>query len=179
MKYYFDSETIGLNPYNENAKLLTTQFLNDNNDFVVFTEWEFGEKKLIEKTQNYFVSIVFKERTYPTYNPIFTYNGKFDFHFLMGRVSLLFNQNEKRIIHNTIIRWVKHCDLIQFNNGYYVSLQKLVDKHNIKRKTNYMGKDIYKLYEKEEYDSIINHAYDDVNILKQLVETYGYGERFL
>jgi len=179
MKYYFDMETTGLNPHFEDAEILTTQFMDNDGNFKVFTRWELSEKDLIEKTQNFFVDINFRQRAYPTYNPIFTYNGGFDFHYLMGRIGYLFNEKEKRVLHNTMIRYSKHCDLLQFNNGYYVSLQKLVNKHNIKRKTNFMGSDIYELYKKQEYESIVNHAYDDVNILKQLVNNYGYGGRFL
>lgn len=179
MKYYFDIETTGLNPYLIDAEILTTQFMDDDGNFKVFTRWDLEEKELIEETQNFFVNINFKHKTHQTYNPVFTYNGEFDFHYLMGRVGYLFNEKEKTIIHNTVIRYTKHCDLIQFDNGYYISLQKLVDKYNIKRKTHFMGNDIHELYKKQEYESIVNHAYDDVNILKQLVNDYGFGERFL
>lgn len=178
IKYYFDTETIGLNPYNKDSKILTTQFIDDKGNFTIFKEWELGEKTLIEETQNFFVKINYNDRNMKTYNPIFTYNGKHDFNYLMGRVNQLFDINLIRIIYETVIHDSKICDLLQFNNGYFVGLDSICKKLNIKRKTNFLGRDVSRLYKLFDYESISLHAFDDVNILKQLVQDYGYGGRY-
>lgn len=177
--YYFDMETTGLNPFADDAKILTAQFLDENGKFIIFKEWELGEKLLIEEVQNFFLRININLSTSRrTYNPVYTYNGKFDFHYYLSRVTQLFDRKECDIVFKSVILWTKHCDLIQYDNGYLLSLEKLVKKYRINRLTHFMGKDVKNLYEMGNYDDIVFHAKDDVYILKELVEKHDVGGNY-
>lgn len=179
MKYYFDMETIGLNPYDLGAKILTVQVQDDEKNVWLFSEWEFGEKTVIDRLTLLFKEINFDKNGERTYNPVFTYNGSFDFHFLMGRITQLFDLQKMVMLHDIFIRGTKHCDLLQFDNGYFVSQFKLCKEFGIVMDCEYLGKDIYDLYQKGEYSHIIDHAKDDINILWKLVNAFGLDERFL
>lgn len=179
MNYYFDLETIGLNPFKTGAKVLTAQFLDDDDNLIILTEWELGEHELLDQIQNIFLEINHSEDLKQrSYNPVFTYNGKFDFHFYMNRCAYYQERKSMGIIFDTVILSTKHCDLMQFDNGFFKGLDTIAKKHKIKRTTKFLGKHIEGLYYDEKYDDIIAHATDDVVILKKLVEL-GYGKRFI
>lgn len=179
MKYYFDMETTGLNPYDPNAKILTAQVRDDEGTTCIFTEWGFGEKVLIDRLTLLFKDINFDENGKRTYNPVFTYNGAYDFNYLMGRITQIFDNEKVRMLHDIFIRGTKHCDLLQFDNGYFVSLSRLCREYDIKMECKYLGKDVYNLYQKGEYEHICDHAKDDIDALWKLVTFHGFDERFL
>lgn len=183
MKYYFDTETIGLNPYSVDAKMVTAQITDDNGNEIVLKEWELGEMELLMELKKIFNNINFKsdksEFYIKTYNPVFTYNGAFDFNYIMGRVNMLFDSLIISDYHDILIRGTKHCDILQYDNGYFVSLAKLANEYDIKFECEYNGSHIQALYNDKKYDFIVAHALDDIRVVKCLVNKHGFGDRFI
>ena len=175
---YLDSETLSLNPYNVNAKIITIQIGKMRKDKTlqidVYREWEYklGESELI-------MDIIKRLSVLPKYTPIFTYNGLFDLFYLIGRCNKLNFDNEVIELLNTIFTsTVKHCDLMQYDNGYFISLDKLCIQYKIDSKCVFKGKDINMLYEKKDYNNIISHGEDDIERLYRLVNETNLADRF-
>lgn len=175
---YFDSETLSLNPYDEYAKIITIQIgeIQDNGilNIDVYKEWEYksGERALI-------IDVIRRLDALPKYTPVFTYNGLFDFFYLIGRCNKLDFNNSVRMILNTIFTsGIKHCDLMQYDNGYLVSLDKLCSQYKIDSKCIFKGKDISMLYEERDYNAIIAHGVDDIKRLYRLVHETNLADRF-
>ncbi len=179
MNYYFDMETIRFNPYINDAKIVTAQIKKGGDVVKVLKEWELGEDKLIEELAFIFADINIYKGT-RTYNRVYTYNGWYDFHFLMGRINLLSDCSisDKRKLFNMFVLYTNHCDLLQYNTGNFVSLEKLRKRYGIKRECIYLGIDVHRLYKMKDYDNIILHGIDDVNILYELVTKYGFDYDF-
>ncbi len=171
---YFDMETIKLNGYMLDAKLLTAQYSLGGKDVVIFKEWELGERDVIISISNAF-------REFIKYTPIFTYNGSFDFHFLMDRADVIgFSKEEKRILHDVMIRTKKHCDLMQYGKyGEYRKFFDVCSDYDIFPQSTWRGKNMELLYINENYDGIIAHATDDIMMLVELVDKSTLGNRFL
>lgn len=168
---YFDLETTTLNPYVNEAKIILAQ-VRYNDKSYLFKEWELGEKDLIYKLGDLF-------NTFPKYTPVVTYNGGFDFNYLISRINLLdFDILQKSLIHHDFIQNVRHCDLLQFDNGYFVPLWKICKKHDMPLQSTYDGKHMRKLYEMKEYDYIIEHGLEDIEILEKLVKLTNIADRF-
>lgn len=167
---YFDLETLSLNPYDANAKIILAQ-LKYNGQVHLLKEWELGEFALICELAKLF-------RLFPKYTPVMTYNGAFDFSYLMGRVTIKCSYFAEKY-HDIFMRNIKHCDLLQFDNGYFVPLWKICRKMNMPLQSRYDGKHMQKLYEKKEYDCIIEHGLEDVEILEKLVTETDIADRFL
>jgi uncharacterized protein YprB with RNaseH-like and TPR domain len=169
---YFDSETLGLNPYVPNAKIVLAQ-LRYNGDNYLIKEWEHGEKGLIKELQELFESL-------PQYTPVITYNGGFDFNYLIGRINCLdFDILTKIAMHDAFIRHIKHCDLLQFDGGYFVALFKIARKYGFPLQSKYDGSHIEGLYKHKNYDEIIEHGVEDIEVLEKLVESTDLANRFL
>jgi uncharacterized protein YprB with RNaseH-like and TPR domain len=169
---YFDTETLSLNPYTIDAKLISTQVLF-NGEMRVEKEWELGEKPLIEKLLSGLYNL-------EKWTPMVTYNGLFDFAYILGRMyQLSFSTQSIKDMHEALITG-KRVDLMQFDNGYFVSLDAICNKYNIPRECPYDGKDIKRLYEMKEkgYDYIVAHGKDDVNRLYRLNVETPLGNRF-
>jgi hypothetical protein len=172
---YFDTETLGLNPYKKENKIVTTQFgeiVKNKLTIEVFKEWEIGEESLITKTLQKLCSV-------KKYVPVFTYNGAFDLLNIIGRMR--YNDYEEEDYFNAfniLNGWIKHCDMIQFDNGYFVSMDKICNEYDIKSNCLYRGSDIPKLYELKEYDKIIAHGIDDIDRLYRLVNETNLSDRF-
>lgn len=173
---YFDTETLSLNPYHANARIVLAQFGKEVNGVFtsrVFKEWELGEVNLIKCMNTELMQSA-------KYTPVFTYNGLFDILYITGRMTMLgFSEKEIGDFIGVFTGIVKHCDMLQFDNGYFVSLDKICDHHNIYAECEYSGRDIYKLYMGAEFDSIIAHGIDDVNRLYRLAHETPLADRFL
>ena len=84
---YFDTETLSLNPYSFEAKLIATQIgtcINGCFESEICCEWnnitgEIGLLKGINKRFNML----------PRFTPVFTYNGLFDIFYILGRCHVL------------------------------------------------------------------------------------------
>ncbi|MGD0384431.1 MAG: ribonuclease H-like domain-containing protein [Thermoguttaceae bacterium] len=173
-KIYFDTETTSLNPHNKEAKLLTIQLGIERKDglqLIVFSTEFNTEFEVINK-----MNMLFKE---DRFTPIFTYNGLFDILYLMGRCDELGN----KALHGNIIQLfnshLKHCDLMQYNNGYFMSLDSVCLEYGIKGKSKFSGKDVYSLYRNDMFNDIIEHGKDDIMRLYRLVHETTLADRFL
>lgn len=172
---YWDTESLSLNPYEKEGKLVTSQigYLVDGElEINVLKEWEIGEEKLIIDTINIF-------RLAPRYTPVFTYNGLHDLMFLIGRMKQYdFDILDYERVHKIIVNHIKHCDLIQYDNGYLVSLDKICNIYDIKSDCVFKGKDILQLYKNKDFNNIIAHGVDDIARLYKLVNDTELGDRF-
>ena len=72
----------------------------------------------------------------------------------------------------------KHCDMMQFDNGYYVSMDNVCKAYNIKADSPYSGKDIKDLYDRGDYKNIIAHGKDDIKRLYRLVNETDLADRY-
>jgi hypothetical protein len=173
---YFDTETLSLNPYHANARIVLAQFGKEVNGVFtsrVFKEWELGEVNLIK-------CVCTEMMQSAKYTPIFTYNGMFDILYIAGRMNVLgFSDDDIGSFINVFTGIVKHCDMLQFDNGYFVSLDKICDHHNIYAECQYSGRDIYKLYMDAKFDDIVAHGIDDIKRLYKLVHETSLSDRFL
>jgi len=130
---FFDLETLSLNPYVDGAKIILAQ-IKYGDKIELIREWDFGEKALILRLAKVFSG-------FPRYTPVFTYNGGFDFNYLIGRINQLFEQDvNKEKYHKIFIQNIKHCDLLQFDGGYFVSFYKLCNKYGMPLESRYDGK---------------------------------------
>lgn len=190
---YFDTETLSLNPYRnvvldenkndigtgstnpEENKIITAQIgyvVDGKYESFVFKEWEFGEKLLID-------SVLSSIEDLPKYCNVYTYNGMFDILYLLSRCSILGKSAlELSDINELITSHIKHCDLLQYDNGYFCSLDKICNRYKIPSKCKYKGKDIKGLYEKGDWYNIISHGEDDIERLHALVTTTQLANRF-
>ena len=173
---YFDTETLSLNPYHVNARMVLAQFGKEINGVFtsrVFKEWELGEVNLIK-------CVCTELMQSAKYTPVFTYNGLFDILHVTGRMDMLgFPKDAIGDFLSVFTGIVKHCDMLQFDNGYFVSLDKICDHHNIYAECEYSGRDIYKLYQEEKFDDIVAHGVDDIKRLYKLVKDTTLSDRFL
>jgi len=159
---FFDIETTSLNPYSDESKIILAQ-VRRNGVTHLFKEWELGEKQVINILLNEFCKL-------EKYEPVITYNGSFDFHFIMGRINELgYDIYQKETMHH-IFTTIKHCDLLQFDNGYFVSLEKICNQYNIPVTYKAYGKHMKKLYEKMEWEKILLHGEEDLILLEELIE---------
>jgi len=83
---YFDTETLSLNPYSFEAKLIATQIgtcINGYFESEVCCEWNNinGEINLIESINKRFNML-------PRFTPVFTYNGLFDIFYIYVSFSI-------------------------------------------------------------------------------------------
>lgn len=173
---YIDSETLSLNPYSEGAKIITFQIgvkIGNTLNIDVYREWNYlDESGLI-------IDVVKRLSEVPHYTPVFSYNGLFDLFYFMGRCNKLGFDNEfLERLNTTFMSRIKHCDLIQYDNGYLVSLDKICSQHKIDSKCLFKGKDISMLYEKKDYNNIILHGEDDIERLYKLVNETTIADRF-
>lgn len=167
---YFDTETLSLNPYTVDAKLVSTQVLF-NGEMNVKKEWELGEKSLIEQLLNGLYNL-------DKWTPMVTYNGLFDFAYILGRMYQLgFSTQSLKDMHEALITG-KRVDLMQFDNGYFVSLNAICNRYGIPKQCEFDGKDISWLYEAKRYDDIVAHGIDDVNRLYRLSTETSLSDRF-
>lgn len=172
---FFDTETLNLNPYHLDNKMVLAQIgcLEDGElKIYIFKEWELGELNVIN-------SIIMMFESVPKYTPVFTYNGLFDILYLIGRCNML-NKSFKEMgdISSLFTSNLKHCDLMQYDNGYLCSLDRVCAKYNVSSKCIYKGKDIYKLYMNKEWDKIISHGEDDIERMYKLVTQTSIADRF-
>ncbi len=169
---YFDLETLSLNPYVPHAKIVLAQFKYEGESYLI-NEWSKGETSLIKKLNSLFAQL-------PRYTPIITYNGGFDFNYLLGRMNVLnFSDEEKIIMHDNFIRGVKHCDLLQFDGGYFVPLFKIARKCGFPLQSEYDGSHIMELYKNKQYAEICVHGLEDIEVLEKLVINTNIADRFL
>lgn len=172
---YYDSETLSLNPYHPEHKMITAQIgysVNGEFESHVFKEWELGEKTLIDSVLNNFENLT-------KYTNVYTYNGLFDILYLLGRCVVLGKSFEELDdIASIFTSHIKHCDLFQYDNGYLVSLDKICDRYKIPSKCIYKGKDIARLYSEKEYDKIVSHGEDDIERLHALITNTSLANRF-
>lgn len=173
---YFDTETLSLNPYDSDAKLITTQigtYINGYFESQVCCEWNkySNETRLIVKLEERFSLL-------PKYTPVFTYNGLFDIFYILGRCDILYLNDIKYNLITRFINGFKHCDMMQYNNGYFVSLDKICQAYGIISDCDFKGKDIKRLYNEKDYDNIIAHGRDDVRRLYRLVNETDLADRY-
>ena len=141
---FFDTETLSLNPYADDAKLITTQ-IKVNGTMTVLKEWDIGEVNLILELISRFDAFAnnFKNRKYM---PVVTYHGLFDILYIFGRMNVLgfseFDVQKAMELFMTI----KHIDLLQYDNGYLLSLNAVCMKYNINPECIFDGSDIHRLY---------------------------------
>jgi len=182
---FFDTETLSLNPYekdiNDNsygfdAKIITTQVFAGG-VMTIEKEWELGEKKLLENFLFRFDRWAnnFRNRKFM---PVITYHGIFDILYILGRM----NQNnfpESDVKKMTeLFMTMKHIDLMQYDNGYLISLDDICNKYKINAKCEFSGKDIKRLYHEGRFNDIVAHGEDDVNRLKRLANETRLADRF-
>lgn len=169
---YFDLETLSLNPYEADAKIILAQVRYEKMTYLI-NEWSKGEINLIKKLNHLFSE-------FPEYTPVITYNGAFDFNYLFGRINVLkFTNKEKIIIHDNFTRGIKHCDLLQFDGGYFVKLFKVARKYGFPLQSKYDGSHIKELYKNKQYADILEHGLEDIKILEKLVMKTDIADRFL
>jgi hypothetical protein len=68
--------------------------------------------------------------------------------------------------------------MLQYDNGYFVSLDKICHQYGINAECEYSGKDIYELYMKSRFDDIVAHGVDDINRVYRLVHETELADRF-
>lgn len=187
---FFDIETLSLNPYrNEGIKISdSTLSLNpddnkivlsqigyiENNELKIklFKEWEIGEENLIAQT------IKMLRNNYQ-YSMLFTYNGSFDLLYLLGRMKYYdFDDNDLAYANRTIHSHLKHCDLIQYNSGYFMTFDAVCNRYGILAECEYNGSQISQFYKDEEYCKIESHGIDDVKRLYYLTTETKLADRF-
>lgn len=172
MKVYFDLETLSLNPYSTDAKIILAQ-VKYGIESKLLKEWEIGEENLI-------VELIGIFSRFPKYTPVFTYNGGFDFSYLMGRINQMDLSREfKEEIHDVFIRNIKHCDLLQFDNGYFVPFWKICKLYNMPLTSEFDGKMMGKLYEDKNWDKILEHGLEDIEALDRVVSNTNIADRYL
>jgi len=173
---FFDTETLSLNPYADDAKLITTQ-IKVNGTMTVLKEWDIGEVNLILELISRFDAFAnnFKNRKYM---PVVTYHGLFDILYIFGRMNVLgfseFDVQKAMELFMTI----KHIDLLQYDNGYLLSLNAVCMKYNINPECIFDGSDIHRLYYEGQFNDIVAHGTDDVNRLYRLVTETPLSDRF-
>jgi len=171
---YFDTETLSLNPNKKENKMVLVQFgkiVNNKLIIETFNEWNNNEEDLLSYVINYINKL-------PKYTPIFTYNGEFDFRYFYAR--LRYNNtsdNDYYMIHEAIIK-MKHCDVLQYDNGYFVSLDTICNKYDIETENNFSGIDVKWQYEEGDYKAIISHGIDDIKRLYRLINETNLADRF-
>jgi hypothetical protein len=173
---YFDTETLSLNPYSFEAKLIATQIgtcINGYFESEICCEWNniTGEINLIEGINKRFNIL-------PKYTPVFTYNGLFDIFYILGRCHVLKLDNIYSSLLQRFMDGFKHCDMMQFDNGYYVSMDRVCKAYNIIADSPYSGKDIKDLYDRKDYKNIIAHGKDDIKRLYRLVNETDLADRY-
>lgn len=173
---FFDTETLSLSPYEDKARIILAQFgkyIDGEFSYKVYKEWEIDEVTLI---RNIFIEISHQSK----YSPMFTYNGLFDILYLIGRMYMLkFKVDEIFDTISLFSNHIRHCDMMQYDNGYLVSLNKLCNFYGIDADCKYSGKDISTLYENKQYDEITAHGVDDIKRLYRIVTETNLAYRFL
>lgn len=163
----FDIESTGLNPFSEDAKIITAQLTINDNNIIILKEWELGEKGLINELASIFSEL----------NPfsfVYVYNAFFDVTYLLGRIGKIFEGGEIRKLYNVFRMGIIYRDLMQFDNGYLMSLEKACRWYGLRNvKKSFSGKQMLSFYKNKDYDSIIVHAIEDIKILKQLRNVLG------
>ena len=169
---YFDMETLGYNPHEPKAKIVLAQVRYEGENHLI-EEWRMNESNLIRKLFKIFL-------TFPKYTPVFTYNGGFDFNYLFGRISnLKFDVFTRIAMHHVFLMNIKHCDLLQFDGGYFVPLHRIARKNGYPLQSKYDGSHIERLYKNKDYDSILEHGIEDIEVLEKLTENTILANRFL
>lgn len=171
---YFDTETLALNPYNKDNKIILAQFgyvINDELNIITFNEWYSNEDLLLNEIFGFF-------RKLKKYTPVVTYNGEFDLRYIIGR--LRYNNVTEKDYYNVdeIIRNFKHCDMTQYNNGYFINMDTICNHYKIESDCKYMGHDVPNLYNEKRYSDIIAHGIDDIKRLYRLTTETNLADRF-
>ena len=163
----FDIETTGLNPFSEDAKIITAQLTINDGNIIILKEWELGEKGLINE-----LAIIFSELS--PFSFVYIYNAFFDVTYLLGRIGKIFKGKKAEKLYHVFRMGIIYRDLMQFNNGYLMSLEKACRRHGLRNvKKSFSGRQMIDFYNKKDYDSIIAHAIEDIKILKQLRNVLG------
>jgi uncharacterized protein YprB with RNaseH-like and TPR domain len=155
--YFFDIETTGLNPYED--QILTIQF-KKGNDITIWKVWESDEPTLLHNFVDYLRSVSGNDTVYG-YNCL-----KFDIPFIVARMSYhdLINGEVYRLIHDK--KWL---DLYQYQGDNYISMDRWITKYGIERTCTYSGRDMPLFYKNGMYQEIEDHAIDDLLVCEQLV----------
>ena len=129
-------------------------------DIIIWKLWEEkDESSMIMKFVEYLSKI-------PWNSSIYGYNClKFDIPFITARLSLsgLMDGRIHDVIHNK-----KWFDLYQFQGDYYVSMDRWCRVYGIERSCPYSGEDVPLLYKQGKYNSIVEHAVDDLVLCELL-----------
>jgi len=180
----FDCETTTVNPYDDEARLLTFQFKKNNDDVEIYAIWEnrltdepmteseldIAENLLLNRIEQVFLGL-------DGFSDIITYNGLFDILYLIGRYAVIHeNQSSRFYFHDVILNKRFHHDMMSLymyqNNGYPMTLSKLCRrKLGVRPDSDYVGKDIPQLFREGNYDDILLHATDDVEMTYLLAKS--------
>lgn len=158
MRHFFDIETTGLNPFDN--QILTIQWKSDE-DFRIWKVWESDEKRILEEFLDFLDTVSGN-------HSIFGYNClKFDVPFIVERLRHhgLFTPEIYRLIHDK-----KWFDLYQFQGDNYVSMDRWLDSYGISRSCPVRGRDIPILFRQGKFKEIENHAVDDLVVCEKLVD---------
>ncbi len=153
----FDIETTGLNPYHH--QIVVVGMVHDDK-FLVLKCWEIGELGMILEALKILAMI-------PSWEPLVGFNNlKFDVPFITARLTI-HGEMTDRFWH--LLYSKKWIDLYQFLGDNYWSLETWLETYGIKRTYEEItGKDIPVLYERKEYEKIIQHNKDDLATCKEL-----------
>lgn len=191
MYRYLDIENINLNPYLFDSKIITIQYLREKDKSpIVFKIWDMDgdtekerENNVIASFWNVYLKDTLDRTGWMTWNPLFTYNGyRHDIPYLHARFSILQTEKNKmkrnRDFYKLFYTNTVHYDLMSYDNGYLVGLRNFALQYGITMKSEYIGENIKFLYENNMHDEIIEHAVEDVLVMRKLVNEYNIGYRF-
>ena len=158
---FFDIETTTLGAYDYDAKVVLAQTLRDG-ELTLLPLWKMSEQDLIIKLSEIFYSL-------DDYEPILTYNGGFDFRYITNRISKVIGVGKSRI-ESRFRTKIKHIDMFQYSQGFMVPLSTILKIYNIRQENSEYGCVMKQMYDLEEFNNIINHGVEDVELLKKLID---------
>ena len=158
---FFDIETTTLGAYDYDAKVVLSQTLRDGK-LTLLPLWKMSEYDLIMELSEIFYSL-------EDYEPVLTYNGGFDFRYITNRISKVMGTEKSRIESRFRIK-VKHIDMFQYSDKFMVPLSTVLKIYNIKQENPDYGCVMRQMYELGEFNNIINHGVEDVELLQDLID---------